>query len=219
MGNLLSINSPLWNITNKILNFVWLSLLWLVFSLPIVTVGASTAALYTVMLAYVKNQEGYLTSSFFQAFRQNFKKATVIWVIELLLGGFLMMDLAVYFRSNRADGVVFLLMTLFFCAVVLFFFTFTWCYGMTAKFENTVRRTIANALVLSICHWPSSLIMVMAEFAILAVGFTMFPPLLFTAPALMAWINSRMFNRAFEKLLQECSSECRKNHMEESSLD
>ncbi|MDO5416347.1 MAG: DUF624 domain-containing protein [Lachnospiraceae bacterium] len=201
MGNLFSIDGPLWNFTNKILQFLWLSLLWAFCSLPIVTIGASTTALYTVMLAIIREQEGYLTSSFFRAFKVNFRQGTALWGFQVLAGILLLTDLAVYFRSTRTDAAAFLLMLLFFSVLVVFLFLFTWAYGILAKFDNTTRRILRNSLIMSICSWPSSLLMLIAGFAVAAVGFLWFPPLLFITPALLAWINSHFFSRAFQKYL------------------
>ena len=79
MSSLFSINSPLWEMTDKLVRFLWLSILWSICSIPVVTMGASTTALYSVTLKYVRGEEGYLTSSFFRAFRENFRQSTIVW--------------------------------------------------------------------------------------------------------------------------------------------
>ena len=73
MNGLFSINSPLWRFMDKALRLIWLNLLWFLCCLPVVTIGAATTALYSVTLKYARDEEGYLTRSFFQAFRQNFR--------------------------------------------------------------------------------------------------------------------------------------------------
>ena len=71
---------------SKICDMVCLNILWLICSIPIITIGASTAALYTVMLKMVKNEEGYIFRGFFKAFKSNFKQSTIMWIVILLLG-------------------------------------------------------------------------------------------------------------------------------------
>jgi uncharacterized membrane protein YesL len=71
------------------MRFAWgcyLNLLWLVCSLPIVTIGASTTALYYVTLKIAENEEGDITQQFFRSFKANFKQATVLWLILLAVG-------------------------------------------------------------------------------------------------------------------------------------
>ena len=66
---------------SKICDMVFLNVLWVICSIPIVTIGPSTTALYTVMLKIVRNEEGYIFRGFFKAFKENFKQSTVIWLI------------------------------------------------------------------------------------------------------------------------------------------
>ena len=72
---------------SKICDMICLNVLWVICSIPIVTIGASTTALYTVMLKMVRNEEGYIFRGFFKAFKENFKQSTIIWLIVAALGG------------------------------------------------------------------------------------------------------------------------------------
>ena len=62
-------DSGIMRVLSKICDIVCLNVLWLVCSLPIITIGASTTALYTVMLKLVKNEEGYIFKGFLHAFK------------------------------------------------------------------------------------------------------------------------------------------------------
>lgn len=201
MSILFSINSPLWRISDKALRLFWLSILWTVCSLPIFTIGASTTALYSVTLKYVRNEEGYLTSSFFRAFKQNFKQATLIWLAILMAAVILCFDFILYFRMNQSDPVQFLFLTIFFGIFVAFLMTSLFVYPLLAKFDNPVRRTLLNALVMAVCHIPSALLILIISFAVPVTGLLGFPPLLFLAPALTAYLNSCLFVKIFDHYL------------------
>ncbi len=54
----------------------WLNLLWMICSLPIFTIGASTTALYAVTLKIADDSETNVTKQFFDSFRKNFAQAT-----------------------------------------------------------------------------------------------------------------------------------------------
>lgn len=198
MGSLFSINSPLWNLTNKALQFLHLSILWLFCCIPIITIGASTTALYTVAFKLVRNEEGYITSSFFHALRQNFKQSTLIWLILLIVGFIFGIDLIVYSRSNRTGFIPMLLMTFFFSLLLAFIFLNTYIYPLLAKFHNSIPRSLLNALIISFRHWPSSVSMLVIFIIILLVEFFLFPPLLLVTPALMAYINARILTKVFD---------------------
>ena len=186
MNSLFSNNSPLWNITNKILNFLWLSLLWFLCSLPVITVGASTAALYQVMLKYVRNEEGYLTTSYFRAFRRNFRQATAVWLLLLPAGLLLTINFVLYNRLEQEGTAGFAFMNLY-------------VYAVLAKFQNTLFRIITNSWIMALYHWPTSVLMLAITLLILASGFLIFPPLLFCAPAVICYLNTKQLTRIFEK--------------------
>lgn len=198
MGNLFSINSPLWNFTNKILYFLWLSILWMLCCIPIITIGASTTALYTVTFQLIKNEESYITSSFFHAFGQNFKQSTAVWLILFIIGLTLGIDLVVYSRSDRIGFIPMLLMTFFFSLLLAFIFINTYIYPLLAKFHNSIPHSLLNALIMSVCHWPSSISILAIFIIILFIEFFLFPPLLLLTPALVAYINSRILNKVFD---------------------
>ena len=61
-----------------------LSILWVVTSLPVITIGASTTALYYAVVKVIRNNEGYVWGEFWNGFRTNFKQATIIWLVALL---------------------------------------------------------------------------------------------------------------------------------------
>lgn len=203
MKGLFSINSPLWNIVNHILHLLWLSLLWAISCVPVVTIGAATTALYSVSLKYVRKEEGYLTSSFFRAMKQNLKQATMIWLVLSLLGCFLFMDLIVYSRSSKDGLLPFLFMTFFFSLLVVYILTNIFIYPLLAKFDNSIRHTLLNSFFMSLRHWPTAIAMLMISFGILAVGFFLFPPILFLAPALTSCINSRFLVGIFDQYVPD----------------
>jgi len=82
----LSYDSRFSQILIKLSYTCWLNLLWIICSLPVFTIGASTTALYTVTLKMADDNESEITKTFFRAFRDNFPQATRIWLILLVIG-------------------------------------------------------------------------------------------------------------------------------------
>lgn len=70
----------------KLADLFFLSIVWAICSIPIVTIGATTSALYYVVLKMVKNHEEYIIRTFFRYMRDNFISSTVIWIVVLALG-------------------------------------------------------------------------------------------------------------------------------------
>ena len=80
MHTLFNPENKFWNFMGKITDVACMSILWLITSLPIVTIGASTAAFYSFTLDAVQDAEGRVWSTYFSAFRENFRQATVLWL-------------------------------------------------------------------------------------------------------------------------------------------
>lgn len=71
----------------KLVDLLVLSGLWVILSLPVVTIGASTAALYYVTLKLASNEEGYTVRSFFHAFKENLIPGIPLGIGSLAVGG------------------------------------------------------------------------------------------------------------------------------------
>ena len=90
--NIFSYDSKFTQILLKLCYSCYLNLLWFICSLPIFTIGAATSALYYTCLKIIRNTEGNVTRTFFKAFKENFRQATVIWLIMLAVGLVLAFD-------------------------------------------------------------------------------------------------------------------------------
>lgn len=144
------------------------NILWMITSLPVITLGASTAALYSVMRT--PGQHRYSASVFknyFHAFRKNLKQGTVTLLLLFLPAAVIMVNLFLLLGGMLDDSVVRYVI----CAVPVIIFIFAWGYifPLMACFENSVRKTITNALVLSIAHLPTTLLVTVMNLLPVAV--------------------------------------------------
>jgi len=204
MSTLFDPDGPLMTVLIKIADIVVLNLLFLICSIPIVTIGASLTALYYVTLKMVEGREGYIVKSFFQAFRQNFKQSTAIWLI--LLPSYLVLgaDLLFLLRSgNSLAGVgIFLVMVVLFLAI----FTGLFAFPLQARFENSIKNTLKNALLLSVANIPRTILMFVATafFLILSLYSVYFLPLLILCTfSLPSFFHAALLQKVFKKISPE----------------
>ena len=101
------IDNPIMRGMGRLADFIILNLLWVVCSIPIITIGASTTALYTVMMKLVKNEEGYIAKGFLKAFKENFKQSTIMWIIFLLISIVFVVDfVSIKLMSDEIGGIL-----------------------------------------------------------------------------------------------------------------
>lgn len=84
MKSIFNLDSPVMTILTEIADLIILNLIYLFFCMPIVTIGAATAALYRVMLNYEKGESVNPVRQFWKAFRENWKGATILFLIMLI---------------------------------------------------------------------------------------------------------------------------------------
>ena len=87
----------------RLFNLAYAGFLWFLTSLPIITIGASTTALYSYAFSVTDQRDGYVGKTFFSSFRKNFSKATRIWLGMLGVFGFLFFDA---YLASTGDSMV-----------------------------------------------------------------------------------------------------------------
>jgi len=148
MKSLLNPEGPVMMFITKIVYSVYLNILWFVCCLPIFTAGASTTALFYVSLKIVKNEEGNITKDFFRAFRENFKKGTIIGLILLALGILLALDGYVFYHMWFENVFWTICMAIFFLAVAAYVIIIMYIFPLLSRFENTIKAMFTNSIML-----------------------------------------------------------------------
>ena len=144
MGNLFNLDGPVLQFINKLVYSVYLNILWFICCIPIVTVGASTTALFYVSLKVAKNEEGNLTKAFFHSFRENFKQGTIIWLILLGVGIVLGIDGYVLYHMRFENAFWTLCTAIFFVAAAAYGVVLMYIFPLLARFDNTVGAMFKN---------------------------------------------------------------------------
>lgn len=199
----------------RVTDLIVLNLLWVVCSLPIITVGAATSALYYVTLKIVQNEESLVVESFFHSFKENFKQATVMTALFLGGGALLFLEIRVVLMMDA--GQFSALLGVFIVLAVVFLGIVLYAFPLQARFVNPVSATLKNALLLSVQNFPSTLWMLFLNLLPLIVVicswnaiFWLLPVWLFFAPAGIACLCSMRLVKTF-RLICESDSEQTEN--------
>lgn len=195
-------DSPFMRFMALVANLILLNLLWLITSLPLITAGASTTAMYFVVLQYVNKQDDALLKPYFRAFKENFKQATKIWIPHGLIGLALVAE-CFYLTINETGGLWWLI---FAVMAVVYLLISGMLYPMLARYKNTTRNIVLNSINLSFRNALSMLVTVILNFApigILMLDRTFFLKLLplwtFGGFSLIAYLNAVVIMRIFKK--------------------
>lgn len=150
MKSIIDINNPLFQFLLTLKDFVLLNLAWLLCCLPIVTIGASTSALFSVTLKAAENKESYVLRQFFKAFKQNFKQSTIAFF--LLIIPILVLSFAISFWLSFKSIVGTIVCVLCGIFIVLLISMLIYIFPLIARYENSLKQTFRNAVYFSVMY-------------------------------------------------------------------
>lgn len=150
MHTLFNPENKFWNFMGKITDVACMSLLWLLTSLPIFTIGASTAAFYSFTLKAIEDGEGKVIGPYFSAFKANFKKATLLWLLQLAVGALLCVNLYAAWRFYLAKGVMALgFLSLAACAALVLIFCSIYIYPILAAYDFPIKKILTDSFIMA----------------------------------------------------------------------
>ena len=189
---------------SRIADCILLSILWFVFSLPVITAGAATSALYYCVIKVLREDQGNTLSHFWKAFRANFKQSTIVTVMTLL-AVFLVITAgsAVYTRNPSQQ----MLTNIYLVELLLLFFGISWLhyvFSSIAKFRNSLGNILKNSLVLCLANFPASAVMTLLLAAAVVLTILHYPRslgVMLFLPAVYMLLVSFLLERIYKKYM------------------
>lgn len=203
MGKLFNIDSPVMRFLGKVADLMILNLVTLVCCIPIVTIGASLTAMHYVLLKMVRDQESYIVRSFFKSFKANFKQATVIWLMILLVLAIFTVDLRIINSSMDFPQI---LKVMLYALFMVTYMVLCYVFPVLSRFDNTVIKTLKNALFMAILSFPKTVLMMVVYLLPLAALYFVIAaaPLVFLfGISLPAYVSAMLYNGTFKRFEPE----------------
>lgn len=188
----------------KLADLLWLNVLTLICCIPVVTAGASLTAMHYVALKIKRNEEGYITRDFFKSFRQNFRQATVIWLLLLFFWIVFAVDCYLVFYGKmglpKAFQIVLIVAAVPICCMGIMVFP------VLARFDNSIANTIKNAFMISLLQFPKTILMLLlnvAPMGLILLSFHAVPVALLFGLSLPAYGSAFLYNKLFVRLEEQ----------------
>ncbi len=202
----LSYDSAFSQLLLKLCRSCWLNLLWVICCVPIVTIGASTTALYYTSLKIVRGEDRSLTRMFFRSFRENFRQSTVLWLILLAVGLLLAGDgYIIYHLRASSAGTIAVLWTLnlalVIAAAVAYTIVLLFVFPLVASVSNTNWAMLKNSFMIGARYLFCTILVFAVHFAMFFAIVSIFTPLIIFGEGLCALVSSYLMNN----VLRACS--------------
>ena len=202
MREFFSFDGPFNRYGGMVADMIILSFMWLLFSIIGLglTIGASTTAMFYVSTRRIANREGYITRDFWEAFKANFKRATLLWLMILIL------LLLIYFNINHIEVVGGMAVIIFPAQIILFVeivLVSIYIFPMAARFDMGIKQLIKSSFFMANRHLLTS-VSCAVLLAATVVFFLAMPHLaIFVGPGIYAWLSSYMIMRIFKRYRPE----------------
>ena len=199
----LSYDSPFGQLMMKLCYSCCLNILWFLCCIPIVTIGASTTALYYTSLKIVRGEDRALTRMFFRSFRENFRQSTALWLILLAVGGLLASDgYIVYHLRASSTGTAAVLWTLILALVIAAAVAYTivllFVFPLVASVSNTNWAMLKNSFFIGTHYLFCTILVFAVHFAMFFLVVSVFTPLIIFGEGLCALLSSYLLSRVID---------------------
>lgn len=178
-----------------------LGALWIITSIPIITMGASSTALYYTVNKCIRNGKSYVWKEYFPAFKNSFKKTTLIWLIFLVLAVFLFLDVNLMRQALKQEMP---LGTLYYFFLILSAVALAWAFYVfpyLARFEGGIREVLKKAFVFMIVNMGWSALLVVLFVACVLIC-NKIQSLIILFPGGFGIVQNMILERIFRKYMR-----------------
>lgn len=183
--------------TEKLADLIILSVFWLVCSLPLVTVGPATAALYHTVVHCIRGNGRNSWGMFFTTFKSNFKVGTLTSLVVVPLFGVLLILHELLYQAALVDSTGYVLYFAYRVFLLLPVGAACYVFPVLSRFTFQVNGLLMTSAKLAIAHLPTTVLMALILFAALVVCSNILV-FLFVLPTVVAWMHSYLLERIFK---------------------
>lgn len=201
MSNLFNMDNPVFTVLSKICDLLFLSIIWVLLCVPVITIGPASTALYYTIVKVIRRERGYLFREFFHSFRTNFKRGAIVGVILTIIFSLLALDISMVWGKVEAKGNQNSIMLGVFFAITLLVLCFTiYVFPVLSRFDMTVKQLVKAAVFMSMKHLPYTLAMA-AITIVFIVGTILLPFIIFLSPAICILLVSLLMEKVLKKYM------------------
>ena len=188
----------LFKYSNFLLDMVMLSILWVFLSLPIVTAGGATAALYYTISRHTRKGEVLPYQHYFRSFKENVKVGIPISLLSTLALFLLWVGLTLMRALANYDNRYMVVYSMYYFACIVPIGIMAYAFPLLGRFTFGTKDLILTAFRLALRHLPTTVVLVVLLVLAGAVITSLTFPVLFL-PALTVLVMSLFLERIFKR--------------------
>ena len=200
MSRFFDYDNLLFRFLSKVADLIVLNVLFLLFSIPLVTIGASlTAAHFAALKLY--REEGHVFGNFWKSFRENFRQSTIIWLLYVI---YVAITYSSWITLASAESETRTIMQGTLLAGFVLSISFAlWAFPLQSKFVNPIKRTVRNAFIMIFKHILRTIFMLIVSVLPFLLSLKLLIVLLLLGFSVPIYICAITYNKPFEKMEQQ----------------
>lgn len=185
----------------KVSDVLLLNILFIVFSIPVFTMGTSFTAMYYTTVKCIRRERSYVFQSFWKSFKENFRQSVIIGLTLIVF--YALFAVNIWYSLRVVQGVFGFVLTVIYGAFgVAVLFTGIYVFPVLSRFELKLTEIIKMSFLMSAKHLPYTILMILIHIICLA-GMWFFPPMVLILPAVGNLLCSFMMERVLKKYTPE----------------
>lgn len=198
----LNYDSPFMTFTRKLVDYICLGLLWIIFCIPVFTSGAATTAALLTAEICLRKEEGKILPTFWKWFKKEFKEATLLWLIYFPVTALVIYNMCLV---SVAEVTPWLKVMVIIASVMMFCWTRLW-FGYLSKFDDKIKTVLSNTFRMSLANMGRVFLLgvigALHLFAAVAL-FLLMPPLLVLVPGSYLLCYIPVIGKIFSKYIPQ----------------
>ena len=158
---------------SRLFDILLLGIVTTALCIPVITIGAAITANMDIMLRIALKKEDKIMKGYFQAFGKNFLKATLIWLVYLvigaLVGGAAAVTLGGFLSMDSTIRVIMSILSII--MVILYGISICYVFALQARYENKIFTTMLNSILIAISNFPQSALMLGLTAGLTVLGY------------------------------------------------
>lgn len=202
MRNFFNPENWLWRGFGRLADYFLLSACWILCSIPLVTIGSASIALYDTVAHCVRGNEGQMVRRFLRTFKNELLRGFLLTVLFALLALLLNSVYQILSQMGNGSEVMRTVSVVYFCLLLLPLGFAGWCVALESRFVYPFGQLLKNALAFTFGYLPQTLAIAVA----FILGFNllrMFPFLVMLVPAPMVHLQAIFIEKVFKKYMPE----------------
>lgn len=193
------LDSKFYGVVEKFANLLILNALWLICSLPILTIGPATSAMLCVVRQWKLHQDTSSVRNFFYYFKENFKYSFIIGI--LYIGYSILLFFNLYYLNQDQTGLKIMMLVPLIVVSLLLLCIAAYIFPVLSHYQLSLKKTIQNSFAMSIAYFPTT-ILLFGVFLLLFLAVKAIPIFILIAFSVAGFIQYHLCQKVFTKIDQ-----------------